>query len=238
LTSANPSFASDAGLADRLLVIRLNRRDGYTAEGRLSDEIARHRDAGLSFIAWTLAGALADTEPTPEGLNKRHPDFAAFAVRIGRALGREAETVQALQAAEADKSLLNLETDTIGAALLELVQGGGFTGSAAELLAELVQVDAGLEGRMSAKRLGKRLSKLWPHLQSTLGAVQERDGHTKATVYTFKPAPVAEFAVFETGFSEKSPYEKKFRSFTKTPNETPQTPQADLFDDDEPDGGL
>lgn len=91
ITTANPTFASDAGLADRLLLVRMNRRIGKTSDAALSHQIAKYRDAGMSHIAHTLQAALADTKPVPTGLNKRHPDFAAFAVGIGRALGRESE---------------------------------------------------------------------------------------------------------------------------------------------------
>ncbi|PIY26565.1 MAG: hypothetical protein COZ11_02370, partial [Deltaproteobacteria bacterium CG_4_10_14_3_um_filter_51_14] len=186
LTSANPTFAGDSGLADRLLVVRLNRRTGETAEGRLSDEIREHRDAGLSFIAETLSRALADTRPTPAGLNARHPDFAEMSVKIGRAIGREAEVVESLKAAEADKSLFNIENDTIGEAVLELVRERPFTGTAQELLSELVKNGQSLEGKLSTKRLSKRLIKLWPHMENLLSARQEIDGHTRLTVYHFK----------------------------------------------------
>ncbi|NLE41296.1 MAG: hypothetical protein GX615_05640, partial [Lentisphaerae bacterium] len=124
ITSASPSFASDAGLADRLLVVRLQRRTGETAESTLFNEVTAARNAGLSWITRVLSVALADTAPTPGRLNARHPDFAAFAVRIGRAMGREVEAVEALKAAERDKSLFNLENDTVGAVLLEMMQGG------------------------------------------------------------------------------------------------------------------
>ena len=234
LTSANPTFAADAGLADRLIVVRLNRRTGETAEGALFDEIRANRDAGLSWIANTLAGALDDVAPVPSGLNARHPDFAALAVRIGRAMGREAEAVNAMRAAEADKHLFNLENDVVGAALLELVTGGPFEGTAGELLEALKVIDPAFEGRLSDKRLGKRLSKLWPHLENTLGARKERDSNTKNWRYSFRPAPV--FPVFGEAFSEKSYARENIGSFVKTPLETPQTPQTPdptLFDNAE-----
>jgi hypothetical protein len=198
ISSANPTFAADAGLADRLLVVRVERRHGQTAEAQLSDEIARHRDAGLSWVCNALAGALADDGPIPQGLNARHPDFAALAVRIGRAIGREAETVEALRAAEGDKSRFNLENDQVGAALIELVASGPFRGTAADLLEELKKIDSGLDGRMSSRRLGKRLAKLWPHLEAALGATRATD-RDKFTYYSF-----AEFAEFKTVFPEKS----------------------------------
>jgi hypothetical protein len=233
VTSANPTFASDSGLADRLLVIRMNRRAGETAESALFDEVRANRDAGLSWMAATLAKALADAAPVPTGLNARHPDFAALAVRIGRAMDREAAAVATLRAAESDKGLFNLENDSIGAALLELLGPGPFTGTAGELLEALKEIDPSFEGRLSDKRLGKRLSKLWPHLENTLAAVKERDAHTKNWLYTFRAPPSAVFAVFGELFSEKFYARENKGGFTKTPLETPQTPQdtrPDLFE--------
>ena len=121
LTTANPTFASDTGLADRLLVVRMNRRTADTSDEKLSAEIREHRSAGLSFVAETLSTALADTQPTPGELNQRHPDFAASAVRIGRAIGREKESIAALRAAEQDKSIFCVENDYIGAAVLAYI---------------------------------------------------------------------------------------------------------------------
>lgn len=178
VTSANPTFGADAGLADRLLVERLERRDTDNAESELSDEIAANRDAGMAWIAGTLSKALADKAPVPANLNKRHPDFATLAVRIGRAIGREAEAVAALGAAEADKSLFNLENDDVGAALMMLVERDeSFTGTSKELLDKLGEVDAGLlNGYMTPKRLSKRLTKLWPHVSGIFSATSDH-GH-------------------------------------------------------------
>lgn len=199
VTAANPSFASDAGLADRLLLVRMARRDDKeTSDAALTDEILTNRDAGLSHVAATLRAALADDAPTPCGLNKRHPDFAAFAVRLGRALGREAEAVVALRQAEADKSAFCLENDNIGAALLAYLHTAQtFNGTAAELVPKLVEVDSDLADRLSAKRLGKRLAAIWPHLQATLATAKRDKDRNHLTVFQFKSA---EFAEFQTPF--------------------------------------
>lgn len=187
ITSASPTFAADAGLADRLLVVRLNRRDGETAESALFAEVDRNRDAALSWICHTLAIALADTAEVPLGLNHRHPDFSALGVRIGRALGAEPDAVAALKAAEADKGLFNLENDTVGAALIELLRVDPFSGTAGVLLERLVAIEPAFAGRLSAKRLAKRLAKLWPHLHSVFHASSRRDDYLNAIVYTFQP---------------------------------------------------
>jgi len=225
VTSANPAFAADAGLSDRLLVVRLNRRTGSTAEAALSAEIVAARDAGLSWVCHTLHRALADAEAVPGGLNARHPDFAALAVRLGRAMGREAEAVAALRAAEADKSLFNLENDTVGVVVLEAMRGGeSFNGTAAELMERLKTADPTLEGHLSARRLGKRLSKLWPHLVAVLGARQE-PGHGGSIRYSLKPPSNGCYGGFETAFSGKSPARENIGTFAQTPFETHQTHQ-------------
>jgi len=199
VTTANPTFANDAGLADRLLLVRTHRADGDTSDSALSEEIQAQRDAALVHVVETLALALHDQAPTPGGLNQRHPDFAAFAVRIGRALGREAETVAALQTAEADKSAFCLENDTIAAALLaHLAAAGTFTGTAKDLVPHLVAMDGDLADRLSAKRLGKRLAALWPHLAKVLTARREM-GRTGVLQFTFRAN--AGFAGFQTVIS-------------------------------------
>ena len=97
----------------------MNRRNDETEDEKLSAEIKEHRDAGLSFIAQTLKKVLDDSGPVPPKLNLRHPDFAAFAAKIGRAIGRSDEVVSALQKAEKDKSLFCLENDFVASPLLD-----------------------------------------------------------------------------------------------------------------------
>ena len=188
VTSANATFASDAGLADRLLVVRLDRRDKDTAESALADEIAANRNAGLSFIASALSKALADSAPVRANLNRRHPDFAGLAVRLGRAIGRETEAVKALEAAEIDKSLFNLQNDDLGTGLLALMDSQeSFFGTAFDLLEALRLVDASFSDPFwNAKRVSKRLSKLFPHVQAAFKARQVCDGHSKTIRFHFQ----------------------------------------------------
>jgi hypothetical protein len=187
VTSANPTFSSDAGLADRLIVVRLERRKGATAESALSDEIAANRDAGLSYIALTLAAALADTKPVPTGLNARHPDWADMAVRVGRALGVEKDAIASLSAAEADKSVFNVENDEVGSTLIAVMeQMGEFQGDAALLLQVLRDHESVFKDDRiwNTKRIGKRLSRIWPHLEAVLGA-KLTVGHAGVKTYYF-----------------------------------------------------
>jgi hypothetical protein len=187
VTTANPTFGNDAGLADRLLVVRMERRDEETSDAALTDDILAARDAALSHMAVILRKALDDTKPTPVRLNERHPDFAAFAVRIGRALGLEAEAVAALRAAEADKSAFCLENDSIGTVLLAyLHRDGSFVGTAADLVRKLCEIEPELQDQLSTKRLGKRLSSLWPHLQKALAVAGKELDRNKVNIFTFR----------------------------------------------------
>jgi hypothetical protein len=188
LTTANPTFASDAGLADRLLVVRMNRRNDETADSKLSKEITQNRDAGLSFIAQTLAEALKDNKPVPAGLNLRHPDFATFAVKIGRAIGCEPQAINAITVAEKDKSLFCLENDFVASALLDYVNTAkSFTGTAAELREKLIEADPSFitrDGKPSVKTIGKRLSTLCPHLERVLPVARVETGRGRLKTYT------------------------------------------------------
>jgi hypothetical protein len=243
LTSANPTFAADVGVADRLLAVRLNQRTGENSDEALSVEIAGYRDAALSWIVNTLATALADTEKVPAGLNKRHPDFAAFAVRLGRALGCEEDAVAALAAAETDKSRLCLENDPVGAALLAMMgdDNPGFQGNAGELLARyddqmkivggLAKYDSdfspmskGNTGKplWSAKRLGKRMATLWVHIEAMFDAKRHGNEHGHASTFTIKN-PQQRFERFAATNPVNSPREYHTGSLPESLNETAQT---------------
>jgi hypothetical protein len=193
VTTANPTMANDSGLADRLVIVRMERRDSYTSDSKLSDEIESSRDACLSHICFTLQKALGDTRKTPGGLNARFPDFACFAVRIGRALDMEQQAIAALKAAEADKASFCLENDSIACALTAyLNQHGRFRGTSANLAEKLLEMDpelGGRQGKLSPKKVTKRLAALWPHLQSALQASKQLDRHDKVLVFTFKARP-------------------------------------------------
>ena len=204
LTSSNPTFGGDSGLSDRLLVCRMERRDSDNSDSALADEIAANRSAGLSHLAQTIHRALADAGPTPGGLNQRHPDFATFAVRIGRAIGRETEMIAALKTAEADKSQFCLENDFVGSALLSaLADGQTFTGTANELRAKLIESDTEIStlaenSKFSAKRLGKRLAALWPHMKKQLATAKHETGRGRIVTYTLKSRPSGECGEFQT----------------------------------------
>jgi hypothetical protein len=89
----------------------------------------------------------------------------------------------------------------IGAALMAyLHQSGTFQGTAAELLPKLCEVDSELKDRLSTKKLGKRLSNLWPHLHKTLAKAIKEPDRNGITHFTFQ-MDRAGCAGFQTVFS-------------------------------------
>ena len=176
LTSNNPMFASESGLADRLQIVRLDQFDGKngkeSGDSALTAAIAEHRDAALTWFAKTVSRALADEEPVESNVNMRHPDFAAFSMRCARALSVDYyhESIRALKSAEFDKALLtiqnNMTTNYIFEVLSDRFQNPAttnmpFDGTAGDMMAEIVKIHPDLEKSkyLSATSVGKAMSR-------------------------------------------------------------------------------
>ena len=124
ITSNNPLFSTEGngGMADRLISVHLNMNRSVTMDTELSEDIKRNRDEFMTWIARTVAAALADTGEVDKSINRRHPDYGRFSVRCGRAFGNEDAVIEALGAAEADKALLPLRNDTITKEVLAVLE--------------------------------------------------------------------------------------------------------------------
>lgn len=168
LTSNNPIFSTEGngGLADRLITIPLSLNRSTSQDAELSREIALNRDQYLTWIARTIAKVLEDSGPVDASINRRHPDYGEFSVKIGRAIGAEKEVIEALGAAEADKALLPLRNDGITKEILAVLEEGGWrwSGTSGELSAKIIdrQGDDGDDKTaqiFSSRRVGKALNK-------------------------------------------------------------------------------
>lgn len=167
VTSNNPLFSTEGagGMADRLVTVNLLARTGLTMDRGLSDDIASRRDDFMTWIARTVAAALADAAPVDESVNRRHPDYGAFAVRCGRAFGDEAGVVSALGAAEAEKALLPLRNDPVAKEVLAALAGAGgvlrFTGGqmSERIIAAMEDPDERTRALYSSRKVGKAMSK-------------------------------------------------------------------------------
>ena len=168
LTSNNPIFSTEGngGLADRLITIPLSLNRSSSRDAELSREIAQNRDQYLTWFVRTLSKVLADDQPVDASVNRRHPDYGVFSVKVGRAIGDEQGAVDALGAAEADKALLPLRNDAITKEILEVLRENGWTwsGTSGELSQKVIErqgddADEKTKQIYSSRRVGKALNK-------------------------------------------------------------------------------
>ena len=113
-------------MADRLITVRLVRNRHESMDSKLQEDIVEHRDQYMSWIAMTVAKALADLEPVEHTINTRHPDFGEFSIRLGRAFGDEAGVVRALGGVEVDKLLLPIQNDSVAAEIWAALEAREF----------------------------------------------------------------------------------------------------------------
>ena len=193
LTSNNPIFSTEGngGLADRLITIPLSLNRSTAEDAELSREIATNRDQYLTWIARTLAKVLADSEPVEKSVNRRHPDYGEFSVKIGRAIGDEEGTIKALGAAEADKALLPLKNDTVTKEILAVLADNGWRweGTAGELSSEIIKrqgddEDDKTKQIFSSRRIGKALNKYLRQFSIIFNTAEPRT-LTGRTTYKF-----------------------------------------------------
>ena len=167
ITSNNPLFSTDGdgGMADRIIGINLSSRS-WSAEDTIDADIAANRNEYLTWMARTLAKVLMDKEPVDKSINRRHPAYGEFSVRIGRAIGDEEGVVKALGAAEANKAILPLLNDVVAKGILEVLKDRNWewTGTSGEM-SELIIARQGDDGDdktrdiYSSRRVGKAFSR-------------------------------------------------------------------------------
>lgn len=188
ITSANAQFAGDAGLADRLITVRLGRLINDTEDKLLSADVVRNRDASLSWLCRVMSQAIGDSKPVPKGLNRRHPDWAEFAVRCGRAMGQEDHVLAAIKSAESDKSVFAIENNWIGSMLTSVLRPGeeweGTSTDLCAMIAERGDLNEKQQKDLSPVRVGKQIKAIWPHLEKVLNA-NKRSAYGK-TFYILK----------------------------------------------------
>lgn len=171
LTSNNAVFTSEGGgLPDRIIKIgTIGRPKVSKGPAELKADNMAHREEYMTFVLRTLAAALADKGKVDENINRRHPEFAEFAVRCGRAMGCEAEAIRALSTAEIEKSVLPLMNDMIAkeivAVLLNQEKVGDLGFTAGEMTDMIIggldadDVDEKTKAIYGARRIGKTIKK-------------------------------------------------------------------------------
>ena len=194
LTSNNPIFSTEGngGLADRLITIPLSLNRSSSRDAELSREIAKNRDQYLTWFVRTLSKVLADDKPVDASVNRRHPDYGVFSVKVGRAIGNEQGAVDALGAAEADKALLPLKNDGVTKEILEVLRENdwSWSGTAGDLSEMIVarqgdDADEKTKQIFSSRRVGKALNKYLRQFSIIFNAEEPRISAGRS-IYCFR----------------------------------------------------
>ncbi len=181
MTSNNPMFASESGLADRLQIVRLDQFDGKngkeSGDTAITEAIDSHRNSALTWMVKTVSRALADTDEVEPNVNMRHPDFAAFSMRCARALSdaHYRMSILALKSAEFDKALLTVQNNSTTNYIFEALcahftdeekMRQEWDGTASDLMAAIVEIHPDLEKSkyLSATSIGKAMSRYFDQL--------------------------------------------------------------------------
>lgn len=228
LTSNNAVFASEGGgLPDRIIkVATVGRPKTSKGPAELREDTMRHREEYMTFVLRTLAGALADKSPVDANINRRHPEFAEFAVRCGRAMGCEAEAIRALSTAEVEKSVLPLMNDIVAKEIVTVLVNqkavGDLSFTAGEMAEMIISqfdaddVDEKTKAIYGSRRIGKAIKKFDADFATIFNySTRVLEGKTK---YEFKGLTARGESVidslrgglvgFNTGFA-KSPIETR-----------------------------
>lgn len=193
LTSNNPIFSTEGngGMADRLISAHLDLNRSASMDTELSEDIRVNRDAFLTWIAKTVALALADPKEVDQSINRRHPDYGRFSVKCGRAFGRETEVIEALGAAEVDKSLLPLRNDIVTKEILAVLEANGWSmrftgGEMSDAIINRMGDDADDKTRQmyGSRRVGKAMSKYIRQFSAVFKVMEPRTIEGR-TVYEF-----------------------------------------------------
>lgn len=171
VTSNNPIFTTEGGgLPDRIITARITGNRKISVGDELRKDIDEHRNQYMTWLVRTLMAALADEKPVDGSINRRHPDYGAFAVRCGRAFGDEPGAIHAMEAAELDKALLPLLNDTIAKEVVAVLRAqepvGSMRFTASEMSDAIItrfgddESDDNTKKIYGARRIGKAINKL------------------------------------------------------------------------------
>ena len=232
MTSNNPMFASESGLADRLQIVRLGQFDGKngkeSGDSAITDAIAQHRDSALTWFVKTVSRALADQEPVEPNVNMRHPDFAAFSMRCARSLSDAdyRKSILALKSAEFDKALLTVQNNSTTNYIYEALvarfsnpetKDAEWDGTASDMMSAIVEIHPDLEKSkyLSATSIGKAMGRYFDQL-AVLFAMRPPRKYGSQTKYLI------------TGFSDM--YAKNVDVLGENDKKSAAGPEDDLSD--------
>lgn len=193
-------------MADRIIDIPLlSKVRAKSLDGDLTRDIVENRDQYMTWIARTVAAALADREPVEDGVNKRHPDYGVFAIHCARAFGNVSGAVAAMGSAEGAKAVLPLKQDRVASSVIEVMRSRAwmwdrfYSGDMSEAIISLLageEDEAVLRKKFQPVVVGKVLGKFERQF-STIFKLRTAKGSGGRKVYSI--SGLTEFGMAQVG---------------------------------------
>lgn len=194
VTSRHPATFRRDDIADRTLILRMERRADDFSGSWIFDRVRELRGLLIGEWLWLLNGIVAALRAQPQVANKhRLADFAHVALAASRVMGlSEDEVSAALVAAEGEREALMLDDDPLVGPLASWLEVPGNRGralSTVELWRELAAIatqQGGTNFYQNARSLAQRMKHVIPAVETRFGVDVVRGlSQMKTAIFTF-----------------------------------------------------
>jgi len=195
ITSRTPQFKRD-DVADRLLIMKLERLEQFTNESKLLQEVLKNRNQIMTEVLYYLQyilQALRDHEEADTSGSFRMADFASFSLKVARAMKVEADAEKIFEKLSSEQSSFVTEDDPVFQLLTIWTQKEGNAGrwiSNKDLckefgeIAEKEKIDFRDKGRV--KSFAQRMANLRANLREFFEIGERTVGKNKR-LFSFTP---------------------------------------------------
>jgi energy-coupling factor transporter ATP-binding protein EcfA2 len=221
IINAIVDVVSRSDLADRLMLLELDRLEGRRTERAVETRFERYRAKALGALMKGVQAALRTWEDIELPELPRMADAAMWAEAGLRGLGAESLAFfDAFNRSAADAQRSIIDSDLVGSLVVTIAERGGFKGTATKLLHRLEEIASGQQGGLpsDAAHLGTELRKLDPALRSGYGVEIE-----------FKRTPQKRLVIIHEKESRDSPSSLSSPS-SAGPNDSHDSHDSELKD--------
>ena len=193
ITSRTPHFKRD-DVADRLLILKVDRLSNFRSEESIIREVLQNRDAIMTEVVYHLqeiVRALKASSGHKDFTSFRMADFGDFAVKVARASGIEGQMKEIFRKMSHEQSAFTLEGDPMFDLLSEWVEANPDkkvtnTQLCQELtaLAESRKIEFRHAGRERA--FAQKMARLRPNLEQFF-EIKVEVGHSRSRTFQFSP---------------------------------------------------
>jgi hypothetical protein len=193
ITSRTPYFKRD-DVADRLLIMKVERYSDFKPEGPLLKEVLTNRNQIMTEIAYHIQDAmkaLVASHGIDDSSAFRMGDFGSFAIKVARHAGCEEDMKNIFRKLTHEQSAFTLEGEPLFDLLSEWVDtNSGTSVTNAELCQELSKVaeDRGADFYFKGKEraFAQKMVRIRPNLEQFF-EITELPGRSRSRKFQFKP---------------------------------------------------